>query len=447
MSRSTLSTGRRLMSLVAAMALAVSMVPAAAFAETSQLSTDVPVGRAAGDDVPNINVDVPETIALNDSTDPKGINIKSLGTVSGSGDFKNNSNNAVRVKEIKCNASGLNTYFTLGTDAKATFALDEITGAEWKPDQTSAQSVYTVAANAKPSEGYVMAKGATASGTISLDLTGSTLKDAAKTAAQSPDTDNNLMKCTWVIESVRGMGPTTDEEKNAADFYLIDKRNADHPISYSLAEVKEDAEKLPSQSRGAWPYDMYYDFCTGDGTNYECKVRWNNALYPLRIIGLNQDHKTSGGMAGLTFLFNSSMTTLRNTVSPSVAVENCNWLQCNARSYLSSGDGWTRLASSVQTAITPVSKVTSDRSGITNSDDRLFLISKEEYIESAENFGVGKNRDQHYVAFEFTGTGLPTGSWLRNIQGLGGPWYVSSSGSPGGGRWTDNRTIFPAFCF
>ena len=101
MSRSTLSTGRRLMSLVAAMALAVSMVPAAAFAETSQLSTDVPVGRAAGDDVPNINVDVPATIALNDSTDPKGINIKSLGTVSGSGDFKNNSNNAVRVKEIK----------------------------------------------------------------------------------------------------------------------------------------------------------------------------------------------------------------------------------------------------------------------------------------------------------------------------------------------------------
>lgn len=463
MPRSSWAAGRRLLSCAAAVALAISMIPAAAFATdggTSQLNTTVATGRAASD-VPNINVDVPAKIALNDTTDPKGINIKNLGTVTGSAEFTNNSNNAIRIKEIKSNSSGLNSYFTLADAAQVTFSLGTTTttngnstftsvaSANWKPTETSATSVYTVGDTAKPSEGFVMSKGAKMDGKVDLNLTGSTLKDAAKTAAQDPTADRDLIKCTWVIESVRGMGNAEDPN---VDFYLTDKRNADHPVTYSLAEVKEDAEKLPSQTRGAWPYDMYYEFCTGDGSNYECKVRWNNELYSLRIIGLNQDNKADKtGVAGLTFQFTKALASMAFGYPT-------DWKTSNPRNYLSTGDGYKLLADSLKApgVIKTVTKKYTNQSSsaVAYSDDGLFLLSAGELRDDdtggAVNSKTGKNYNERYLFYQKYGSDdackFFVDSLMRNTVGANNSVSWWSYGGWNSATWGMSLSLMPAFC-
>ena len=424
---------KRLASCALAVVMAASLSPftiaaqaGSAFADESDEPSVAAETRAYA---PQTNVDSPVTITLQNEY-PRGINIDNPAEVKGTATFKNNSSNPVRISQIQCDSSKVADYFDLDPQSKASLHLTSLYNEElregWKPDATG--EVYksdTTGISADPTVGYVLPKSASTNADFVLNLTGSTAKDAAKEAAKSPGTDQELMKCTFVYEGVRGAGPMTAADKNAADFYLTDKRFA-HEVTYSLAEVKADAEELPNLSAGNWLYDMYYDFCTGDGTNYECKVRWNNALYPLRIIGLNQDTRSDGqGMAGLTFMF----------MRPPVMNSN----------FGSAGQGWTEssitnklreggdLNSSVKNKLVQVRKSRLDRGSTAAttavSNDKCFILSRYELGANISGgsgvLGVGSDRSELYLHFESLGMrpgGHNAGAAVIRNLGLANAW-------------------------
>ncbi len=181
---------------------------------------------------------------------------------------------------------------------------------------------------------------------------------------------------------------------------------------------------------------------------------FSNALYPLRIIGLNQDEKASGGMAGLTFLFATPMTTKQTSGGGS-------WPTTVVGSYLAA-DGINNLAANVKNAIVPVKKrsVVTEQYGAgkyTDTTDSLFVLARGEisqtHADTADaRLGLGPNKDQIYLAATAMGElsfrqRLYPNSFLRDTYSGTYGFYVYTNGNIGSFEIDKApRSITPAFC-
>jgi hypothetical protein len=187
-----------------------------------------------------------------------------------------------------------------------------------------------------------------------------------------------------------------------------------------------------------------------------------NALYPLWIIGLNQDTKTSGGMAGLTFMFKESPGTRQYNSADNA---NIGHTQNDISKFLDPGGD---LCSTVKNAAVAVLKRIDN--GTTDYGPRInakaFLLSPRELNRnnSESGMGVGVNGDELYLFLDKNGIvdskealkewGLAKQYWLRG--------FISASGQPNGflvglcdsqgnayygqSYMTANQGYLPAFC-
>ena len=194
---------------------------------------------------------------------------------------------------------------------------------------------------------------------------------------------------------------------------------------------------------------------------------FSNALYPLRIIGLNQDEKASGGMAGLTFLFTQPMKTDTVTYSVGEGQPTTSWETSNARTWLNSGQGWTGLPAGVRGAIKQVKKISvrgdmgwGDRSTwqIINTVDSVFFLSFKELSTRAtvanEPIGVGADKTECYLVVAAGAVTNPEGdfggkSWERDYNSQNQFTYAfnNSVGAPTWIYGSSPLSYRPAFCF
>lgn len=176
-----------------AFALALSMGSVAAFAAEGDESVEG-IAAQADIDIPTINVTVPTSFVLGGEV---GIDIQELGNVSASSQFASSSNVPVRIKEIHCDASGLNNYFDVKSTNKATFTLLG-KNVEWAPTATTDSLIYE--ASAEGSEEFILPVGASEDTTLSLAMSGMGLKNAVIEATKDRNALRNLMKLSWTFE-------------------------------------------------------------------------------------------------------------------------------------------------------------------------------------------------------------------------------------------------------
>ena len=194
----------------------------------------------------------------------------------------------------------------------------------------------------------------------------------------------------------------------------------------------------------------------------------HNALYPLRIIGLNQDRKADGsGMAGLTFMFMEPA--VRNSVFGELSFS---WVEEQAPIPYSWKETGGDLAASVKDALTPVRKQWLNKGSTSNfalgNDAKVFLLSLYEVgtdlkSDGAGALGVGKGLNEVYLHFESLGI-APGGAnnaqiiksfnfgefWLRDrLEKVGDYFtiaYINANGMPGSQHGNHARNMIPCFC-
>uniref|UniRef100_UPI002042582C hypothetical protein n=1 Tax=Adlercreutzia murintestinalis TaxID=2941325 RepID=UPI002042582C len=110
-----------------------------------------------------------------------------------------------------------------------------------------------------------------------------------------------------------------------------------------------------------------------------------NALYPLRIIGLNQDTRSDGqGMAGLTFMFKNTITT--GIFAPLTDSLIWGWYASALKDRMQAGgDIYNNMAASVRSSLVTVRKTTASNGNIIERDHFLFLPSLKELLGSRYN--------------------------------------------------------------
>ena len=167
-----------------------------------------------------------------------------------------------------------------------------------------------------------------------------------------------------------------------------------------------------------------------------------NALYPLRIIGLNQDTRSDGqGMAGLTFMFKNPV--LRSTYVASGENANFGWSESSICKGISAGGA---LAPSVKEKAIAVRKHALNASNtvpnILTTNDTCFILSIFELggdwspayggNTGSGLLGVGKDRNELYLHFQSLGMKI----------GIGGAYNLSLLKSMGlSGNWLRDRIV------
>lgn len=184
-----------------------------------------------------------------------------------------------------------------------------------------------------------------------------------------------------------------------------------------------------------------------------------NALYPLRIIGLNQDEKVSGGMAGLTFQF---MQSVGNWVmgKDGSNTNSGGYPNTYVREQLASLNGWgDPSCANIKAALATVNKYSytdyQSSSTCPAQGEQLFLLSAIEYggyAQGDKTDGVGISHNESYLYYGYLGSGATskrTAAWTRTLY-LGNQWnyyYFGSSGDIGSQHAANEQPIYPAFCF
>lgn len=178
----------------------------------------------------------------------------------------------------------------------------------------------------------------------------------------------------------------------------------------------------------------------------DAKTSWsvkltNGKTMTYRIIGINHDDLADGsGKVGLTFLVtNNCFGSSREDYGP--------WSGSNMRKSLNSGSYWGLLPEDMQSKIATVSKLTNnqrgDRAGaeISNTEDRLFLLSRAETYQNTKKYDWEEKEGTLYEAKPMCSylRSLSTGSGYQNrlSDDSGQPIFYANSG------WTG----CPAFCF
>ena len=196
-----------------------------------------------------------------------------------------------------------------------------------------------------------------------------------------------------------------------------------------------------------------------------------NALYPLRIIGLNQDEKASGGMAGLTFLLvkNNGMDGKKVEYMPQTSG---NYTQTHLYSCLQeSGWYWQAFSESVRTNIVSVNKMSAycvranttqsymNFEGVsgTASSERLFFLSLPEIYRlpafDGKGYALGPSKNEQYLAIAEQGLPFEAG-WLRDVCFKSTGDGSLSRGCIGGDQYSQYSSFgytpnftYAAFCF
>lgn len=196
-----------------------------------------------------------------------------------------------------------------------------------------------------------------------------------------------------------------------------------------------------------------------------------NTLYPLRIIGLNQDEKASGGMAGLTFIMPQTDKSL--SFAYQAGTGHITWGSSGHALSLQMQSIRQQLPTTVQNSIEPVIKKqrsntnniasTNNYENISTTTDSIFVLSVNEAarnIPAGSLLGVGPNKDESYLHWSNDlsdadkrarlGSVLSiSDTWARDSMFANTGWVISSwrGGYGGGVAITTNCPIAPAFCF
>lgn len=381
---------------VMALALALSMGSVAAFAEEGDSGEEG--GAAQGiANVPTINVTVPTSFILGGDA---GIDIQDLSEVSDTAEFINNSNVPVRIKQVACDATGLNTYFDVGDANTAALSLAG-NHLDWIPKDEGSVGIY--AQQDDDGQGFILIPDESEEATLTLQMAGLGLTDKVKEATKDRNALRDLMKMSWTFEMVYLEGGSATPDLNS-DFYLKDKFSQ---ITYSLEDVKAHSRIIEESSNDAVEY--IYKLWANDDSLYECQVRYNGAYWPLRIIGVRQDQKANsdGGPTpvGLTFQFKDCVSSRNNKGGSDV------WNGSPVRAGLQEGGAYFKLMpSSVRESIVPVNKWYKPQpdQGAKMTVDQMFIAGHAEMgAFSWTSFdGTGPDHNEAYIYYQTPGRNL-----------------------------------------
>lgn len=450
----------RCLAIVLFFALSMSCTPMA-FASEDNPSVQ-PDSPALATEVPIINVTVPTSFILGGDA---GIDIQELGDVSASSQFVSSSNVSVRIKEIRCDASGLNSYFDVKDTNKATFSLLG-KNVEWAPTAATDTAIYE--SSTEGSEEFILPVDAAEDATLSLTMSGMGLKDAAIEATKDRRQLRDLMQLSWTFgvvgqssggseEPDPGPEPDKDGDGNLEDdFYLQVNEGATHAdlvghkgAIYSLSNLRTMAEDLSDKGESSEWYKMFKAM-TGDASEqYACRVKWEDGSYDVRVIGvLHDQYKTNDGRyrkAGLTFQFKNLLNSLHSYLDLSVSSDLAqNWMNSAIRANMNPGKDfsiighdvdviWGRVPYQQKEAFKSVIKPNSDGKSTFTTEDKLFLASWVELggtmplIDDAMALGCGYFRDEgtQYDYYANHGTDQNVlNKPLQNGSVMNQAWYL-----------------------
>ena len=165
--------------------------------------------------------------------------------------------------------------------------------------------------------------------------------------------------------------------KSAVEAYTWDELSQ---ISAEIGGAGDEAAAIEVAKR--------YNLCTPegklDGTQVKSVTLADGTQTTVQIVGFAHDDKTSGGKAGITFVFGDAIS--EGSMNPSDANAG-GWEASQMRAYLN-GDGMSMLPEDLASVIVPVDKLTnnvgqtSDSSSVSVTSDSLWLFSAVELVGS-----------------------------------------------------------------
>lgn len=257
--------------------------------------------------------------------------------------------------------------------------------------------------------------------------------------------------------------------KSAVEAYTWDELSR---ISAEIGAAGDEAAAIEVAKK--------YNLCTPegklDGTQVKSVALADGTQTTVQIVGFAHDDKTSGGKAGITFIFGDCVGEAPMNPTDTNAG---GWEASQMRGYLNS-DVMTLLPEDLKSAIVPVDKLTNnvgktqDISAVTATSDSLWLFSLAELagpISAAELLGgsygwaadIFNAEGSRYQLFSDTGViwNNENSTLVKNLQGSPDSWwgrspypdssgdfqYVLSDGGPYGGYGTHySYGVVPGFC-
>lgn len=252
--------------------------------------------------------------------------------------------------------------------------------------------------------------------------------------------------------------------KSAVEAYTWDELSQ---ISAEIGAAGDEAAAIEVAKR--------YNLCTPegklDGTQVKSVTLADGNQTTVQIVGFAHDDKTSGGKAGITFIFGGCIGEApMNGESTNAG----GWEASQMRAYLNGG--WrVQLPEDLDAAIVPVDKLTNnvgetqDISSVTTTSDSLWLPSATElcgaidwYSDAAYN-AVLNAEGAEYKLFRDTAVDSAGSSEIlvKSFQGSPSYWWerspypsgsddfrgVHSDGNPYGGNFADSSLgVVPGFC-
>ena len=213
---------------------------------------------------------------------------------------------------------------------------------------------------------------------------------------------------------------------------------------YGLSDIKDAADCIAVLGTGSPCYPLYRSFFQSgmdpsDPADPHGYVRWGDgATYSVRIIGIRQDAKTGGGLAGLTFQFVDCLNATYR--AHSVDDNSVGWSGSELRSVMNSGTIWQQVPAKLAAAIPSVYHT--NLYGARTTHDKLFLASYHEMTArdwSTDKWSTlypeivlaGTERDtsgpyQYYDAnhLNISGADLPQPQMIKKVNGVATPWWL-----------------------
>lgn len=191
------------------------------------------------------------------------------------------------------------------------------------------------------------------------------------------------------------------------------------------------------------------------GTKWSVKLA-NGKTMSYRIIGINHDDLADGsGKAGLTFMTIYGGTFGRHCINTSGTADG-GWEKSELRGKMNSGEIWNLLPNDFQSKVQTVAKLTNNtegqeqNSGVTQTNDKLFLLSSTEFWGDKDSDGTQYDlyKEKGYTSSSDSREFIPSNVWTRSLVGNYGFRCTSNHG---GSSWlvpsgTVNE-VCPAFCF
>ncbi len=309
-------------------------------------------------------------------------------------------------------------------------------------------------------------------------LAGVQPKEAVEVPAVSQGTDSQQ-------DANAADGQTADASESAGDAQGGSQDAAGATVksaveAYTWDELSQISAEIGAAGDEAAAIEVAkkYNLCTPegklDGTQVKSVTLADGTQTTVQIVGFAHDDKTSGGKAGITFIFGDCVGEASMNSEPT---NSGGWEASQMRAYLN-GDWRVQLPEDLNAVIVPVDKLTNnvgearDISSVTATSDSLWLLSLAElagpisateaphgYEWLPEIFNAEGSRYQLFsdagVAWDGENSILVKNSqdssfswWERTPNPLYtyGFWGVSSGGSPNAAGDVDSYGVVPGFC-